>query len=191
MTKAWHRAAWTEATDLFGCDADQLCYTLDRTTGEIRFGDGRTFGAIPLANVSKPASNIVASEYRVGGGTRGNVAAGAINTLLNSIATVDAAALGNLFVAEGGSDEETLRELEVRSRQELKHHDRAVTTGDFEALAIEAANIGRAKALPLFHPAYPGIEIPGVISVVVIPKTSPPPTTMIPPPSSAGRCPAS
>lgn len=161
---------WIEAPDLFGCGRDELCYTLDRTTGEIRFGDGKNFGAIPLGKVGKPASNIVAREYRVGGGTRGNVAAMKIKNLLSSIATVDADGLGNLFEAENGSDEETLRDLEERARKELKHRDRAVTAGDFEALAKEAANIGRAKALPMFHPAYPGIEIPGVVSVVVIPN---------------------
>src|SRR5205809_1668462 len=57
---------------------------IDRNSGEIRFGDGVN-GRIPVANVSNPGANVVASQYRFGGGKNGNVAAGALKTLLNSI----------------------------------------------------------------------------------------------------------
>ncbi len=50
---------------------------LNRTTGEIRSGDGVN-GNVPVAYVGDPGGNVVAREYRFGGGRRGNVAAGAI-----------------------------------------------------------------------------------------------------------------
>ena len=49
------------------------------TTGEIRFGDGNR-GRIPIAG-----SEIVATEYRYGGGAAGNVTAHALNVLRSSI----------------------------------------------------------------------------------------------------------
>ncbi len=42
---------------------------------------------------------------------------------------------------------------------------------DFESLAKEAANIVRAKALPLYHPDFPGVQVPGVVTVVVVPDS--------------------
>jgi uncharacterized phage protein gp47/JayE len=34
---------------------------------------------------------------------------------------------------------------------------------------MEAATIKRAKALPLFHPDFPGVKVPGVVTVIVVP----------------------
>lgn len=161
---------WREISDLYGCSRRDPCFTIDRATGEVRFGDGVTFGAIPLANPSKPNTNIVAREYRVGGGTRGNVAAGKLNVLVTSVSSIDSGKVTNLFAAGGGADTETMPKLERRAAQSLRERDRAVTAEDFESLAKQAANIGRAQALPLFHPSFPDIEVPGVITMIVIPN---------------------
>ena len=79
---------WTRVDDFFGSAPADLHYMLNRTTGEIRFGDGRN-GNIPVANAANPEGNIVAREYRFGGGKQGNVAAGAIKTLTTSIDGID------------------------------------------------------------------------------------------------------
>ena len=65
---------WTRVDDFFGSSPTDLHYMLNRTTGEIRFGDGRN-GNIPVANPANPEGNIVARDYRFGGGKRGNVPA--------------------------------------------------------------------------------------------------------------------
>jgi predicted phage baseplate assembly protein len=57
-----------------------------------------------------------------------------------------------------------------RAPRILKARDRAVTSGDFELLAMEAGTIARAKALPLVHPEFPGMAVPGTITVVLIPE---------------------
>ena len=44
---------WTEVPDFFGSGPNDLHYALNRSTGEIRFGDG-FHGAIPVANPSQP-----------------------------------------------------------------------------------------------------------------------------------------
>ena len=79
-----------------------------------------------------------------------------------------------MFAAHSGRDEETLREAKLRAPQTIKNKCRAVTTEDFEAFAKEASNIKRAKALPLFHPNFPGTEVPGVVTVIVVPDSDKP-----------------
>ena len=160
--------AWARVDDFFGSGARDRHYVLDRTTGEIRFGDG-THGAIPVGNGDLPGSNVVAREYRFGGGTRGNVGPGKISTLLTSIEGIDEGAVGNLLAASGGRQEETLDEAKLRVPRAIRSRCRAVTNEDFEQLAIQAANIKRAKALPLTHPEFPGVKIPGVVTVIVVP----------------------
>jgi predicted phage baseplate assembly protein len=159
---------WTRVDDFFGSSRTDQHYVLDRTTGEIRFGDGHN-GSIPVANAANPESNIVAREYRFGGGKKGNVAAKAIKTLTTSVSGIDDNQVANLLAAHSGRDEETLGEAKKRAPRSIKSRCRAVTAEDFEYLAMQAATIKRAKALPLFHPDFPGVKVPGVVTVIVVP----------------------
>ena len=167
---------WTEVSDFFGSSPADLHYVLDRTSGEIRCGDGLN-GAIPIANAANPDGNIVARQYRFGGGKKGNVPAKAIKTLTSSIDGVDDNRVGNLFPANNGRDEETLDEAKRRAPRTIKSRCRAVSVEDFEYLAMQASTIKRAKALPLFHPDFPGIKVPGVITVIVVPDGDDPAPT--------------
>lgn len=160
--------AWNEVADFYVSGPDDIVYVLNRTTGEVRFGNGRQ-GRIPVANPARP-SNIVARRYRFGGGAAGNVGANAIDTLRGGIAGVDAGRVRNPFPAFGGSDEESFDAVTRRAAASLKSNQRAVTVGDFELHAIAAGGIARAKALPLHHPLFAGIEVPGVVSVIVVPQ---------------------
>ncbi len=161
---------WLEQPDFFGSGPDDNHYVLNRSTGEIRFGNG-IHARIPVANPRGPA-NFRARIYRIGGGLRGNVAEQSLSVLQGSVPGIDANGITNLFPAAGGVDEETFDEARRRAPRVLKSRERAVTSEDFELLAIRAANIARAKALPLFHPKFPGVEVPGVISVVLVPKVN-------------------
>lgn len=163
---------WKEVPDLFGSSGTDPHYVLNRATGEIRFGDG-TSGRVPVANANN-RSNVRAQIYRAGGGKRGNIGAGQINKLLDSVNGIDANSVANLFAAAGGADEQSLDDAIRRAPHTLKSHDRAVTAEDYEELALNAANIARAIALPLYHPDYPGIEVPGVVSVIIVPDIDSP-----------------
>jgi predicted phage baseplate assembly protein len=164
---------WTPVADFFGASPDDLVYVLDRTTGGILFGDGQ-HGHIPVANVGNPSANVVARTYRYGGGTEGNVAARTLTTTLTSISGIDDSKVGNLFAASGGRDEESLQDAKLRAPLTLKNKCRAVTAEDFESLAKEAANVKRAFAIPLFHPGFPGVKVPGVVTVIVVPDADVP-----------------
>ncbi|MFN7931267.1 MAG: putative baseplate assembly protein [Blastocatellia bacterium] len=161
---------WTRQDDFFASQKNDHHFVLNPTTGEVRFGDGVN-GAIPTGNISNPGANVVAREYRTGGGKRGNLPAKALRTLLGSLSGVDDNQIGNLLPAHSGRDEESLAEARKRAPRAIKSNARAVTAEDFEYFALQAANVKRARALPLMHPAFPGVQVPGVVTVIVVPDS--------------------
>lgn len=165
--------AWTEVADFFSSNPTDKVYRLNRTTGDVLFHDGVN-GAIPAINVDNLDGNIVAREYRFGGGIVGNVAAGAIKTLLATIPDVDDQNMGNLVAAAAGQDEESLDDAKNRAPAAIKSRCRAVTSDDFVYLAKQAGNVARAFAMPLYHPSFPTVEVPGAVTVVIVPNSDAP-----------------
>jgi uncharacterized phage protein gp47/JayE len=156
--------SWEEVDDFSGSRAGDKHYLLNRGTGEVRFGDGRT-GKVPARGLD----NVKAAPYRYGGGLRGNVGEGTITVLRNTQAYVDSCT--NKAPATGGGDEETVEQAVERGPvEQLKTRDRAVTAEDYETLVLEGCTgVSRVKALPLFDPANPTQNIAGVVSVVAMP----------------------
>ncbi len=159
---------WQQVSDFFGSAPDARVYTLGASSGTIAFGDNH-YGAIPLANANTQ-NNIVATTYRYGGGAAGNVDVGQVSDIQSYVAYVDK--VSNPIPAQGGADEETIDEAVLRAGHEVRATNRAVTADDFEALALSTpgALVERAHALPLTNPDYLGIEVPGSVTVLVIPR---------------------
>ena len=164
---------WTEVGDFYASSATDTHYVLNRTTGEVRFGDG-VHGAIPIANAANPGANVVAAEYRYGGGSSGNVGAGVLHMLRSAVDGIDDSGVINVVASYGGADEETLDAAKERAPAAIRSRCRAVTTDDFELFAMQSAAIARAKAYPLRHPDFPGVQIPGAVTVVVVPQSADP-----------------
>ncbi len=100
---------WNAVDDFFGIAPNAAAYVADWASGTVRFPgvnllDSGKGGRIPSANVSRPTSNVVARSYRYGGGSRGNVPAGAISAPLTAITGLDTAGVTNPLAAAGGSD---------------------------------------------------------------------------------------
>ncbi|HEY6352720.1 MAG TPA: putative baseplate assembly protein [Candidatus Angelobacter sp.] len=161
---------WQEVDDFFSSGPNDRVFVIDRNTGEISLGSGE-HGRIPIANQANPKGNVVAQSYLAGGGTQGNVAAGAISQIQTNVPSISS--VTNLQPATGGTDEESLADAELRASMALQSNNRAVTVQDYEYLATQApgANVARALALPLFHPDFPNGPIPGVVTVVVVPNS--------------------
>lgn len=140
-------------------------FTLDRASGEIRFGDG-THGARP------PRGAKIQARYASGGGKNGNVGIDAIN---KGTALPAGIKVSNPIVAFGGSDTETTAEAEKRIPAFLKHRNRLVTAEDFAEITrrTPGVDVGRADVLPLFHPELPEVLSAGIVTVMVIPKYDP------------------
>ena len=115
-------------------------------------------------------------RMRSGGGSAGNLPAGT----LNSISAKDAkgAAVNAKIVVlqpvatTGGSDAETTAAAERRIPARLRHRDRAVTAEDYRSLAreIPGGGVERVEVLPLFKPQTRTENVPGVVSVMVLPS---------------------
>lgn len=159
---------WTEVPDFFGSGSDDAHFTLNRGSGEIRFGDGR-HGRVPLAG----QDNIVARTYRYGGGANTNTGAKTITDLQTFVRGIDT--VTNERPAAGGADEEPVADTLLRGPASLRTRNRAVTAEDFEFLATQApgARVGRAKALALRNPDFPGASVPGSVTVIVVPDWPP------------------
>jgi hypothetical protein len=108
----------------------QLTYdTDDRAT--IRFGDG-VFGVIP------PNGATISVTYRTGGGVRGNVPAGTINTSLQGYLPNGAktpVTISNLEDASGGEAPEDIEHARFFCPRAMKSNDRAVTKEDWTTIA--------------------------------------------------------
>jgi len=126
---------WQRLPDLSGSTRYDRHFTMDESTGEVRFGpavqqpDGtvRQYGRVPEAG-----RRIRFSRYRHGGGVTGNVPAGKIQVMKSAIPYIDRVI--NLRRAEGGRDQESLEEAKMRAARELRAQQRAVTAEDFENL---------------------------------------------------------
>jgi predicted phage baseplate assembly protein len=162
---------WSEVDDFCSAGPGDAVYTLDAASAVVTLGSGDN-GRIAAANPARPASSVVAVTYRHGGGAAGNLPAGVISELLTSVDGVGS--VTNVRPSQGGRDQETVEQAKARAACELKSRDRAVTVEDFEYLATvtPGASVARAIARGLAHPDFPGVAIPGCVTVAVIPDTS-------------------
>jgi predicted phage baseplate assembly protein len=158
---------WTEVSDFAESQPEDRHYVLDSATGEIRFGpvlrqrDGsmKRYGAIP-----PKTAMLVMKKYRYGGGSIGNLQRGALSVLNTSIPYVSRVL--NRRPATGGLDREDLDDAKNRVPGFLRSLERAVTSGDYEYLAMAAApgEIGRVFAL------QPPNSTLGEVKVLIIPR---------------------
>ena len=133
--RAWERVEHFDASA-----ATDRHFRLDAATGEIVFGPGvrqldgtlRQYGAVPDL-----AAPVRAAVYRVGGGSRGNVAAGAITTLRTSVPFV-ARGSATAGPPPAASTARTSRRSSAAGPAFLRTRQRAVTTSDYEYLATAA-----------------------------------------------------
>ncbi|WP_137148778.1 putative baseplate assembly protein [Mycolicibacterium sp. CR10] len=166
--------AWHEAGDLLAAGPDDTVFTLDQATGVVTFSVDGLHGRPPLPNPDNPRGNIVARSYRAGGGVEGNLPVGAVAQLQSPVDGI--ASVGNLLPAEGGAAAETIDAAMLRAPEELRTRDRAVTAADFEFLAeaTPGVRVRRAIALARTHPAFPGVQVPGSVTVIIVPHSDSP-----------------
>ena len=155
---------WRVVDSFAGAGDDDPVYTLDPDTGEIRFGPAvrdpsgptRQHGAVP-----PEGARIVSAPYRVGGGGRGNVAAGRLRSLRSTVKYVDR--VTNLRPATGGVDAESMDQALERAPMSVLAGDRAVTLDDFERVAADVAR--DAHLITARAPTEPG----GPVRLLVVP----------------------
>jgi predicted phage baseplate assembly protein len=141
---------WTAVEHFAESGPDDRHFVLDAVSGLVLFGpavrepDGglRQYGQVP-----DKGARVRIRRYATGGGARGNVGSGAVQTLKSSVPFVSR--VENRHPAQGGVDGETLDEAKRRGPLLVRTRSRAVTAQDYEALAREAApDIARVRCVP-------------------------------------------
>ncbi len=163
---------WQPVADLALAGRDDAVYQLDSEAGSVRFGDG-IHGRIPEAG-----RRIRIAHLRAGGGQAGNLPAGSLQAVEGR--GVDGRPLTRKLkpvqgiATAGGADAESLQEAERRIPARLRHRNRAVTEDDYHALVAEVpgVSVGRVEVLPRFLPRQRRFNVPGVVSVMVLPHKS-------------------
>lgn len=156
---------WSRVPDLVTSGPQDRHFVVDASRGELTFGDGRN-GQVPVAGV-----DIVVS-YRYGGTSLANVPKDSVTGLRTAAPGIDS--VTNLKVAEGGTDEETSDSLRQQAGSRLRSLERAVTAEDYRQLAMKVGGVADAAAIERRNPDYPGADIPGCVTVAVLPKTRDP-----------------
>jgi predicted phage baseplate assembly protein len=158
-------ARWKVVPDLVTSGPTDRHLVVDGSRGELRFGDGQN-GQVPLAGFD------VMVSYRYGGASLANVARDSITGLQTAAPGVDS--VTNLRPAVGGADEESPATLLRHAPSRLRSLERAVTAEDYRQLALRVGGVADAVALERWNPDYPGIDIPGCITVVILPDSADP-----------------
>jgi hypothetical protein len=161
---------WQQIDDLSVLQGPVPAYVLDPEAGTVAFGNQLQGMIVP------PGRRVRVAAMRAGGGAAGNLPAGS----LTSIQAFDASGtpvtqtitVQQPLATTGGADAETLAAAERRLPALLRHQDRAVTAADYADLTkeIPGSGIARVEVLPLFKPQTRTSNVPGVVSVMVIPQ---------------------
>ena len=144
---------WREVSRFANLGEDRHVYTLDRASGTVTFAPsaqvpseegGEALVPPKLLAEVPPLGAEIRLWYRRGGGTQGNVPAGALTTLRDPIPTLE---VTNSDPAVGGREGETLENALIRGPQSLFRLERAVTGRDYEMLALAGSRaVQRARA---------------------------------------------
>jgi predicted phage baseplate assembly protein len=154
---------WHRRPNLYSSGPKDRHYVLERSRGRAMFGNGVNGRLLPAGT-----DNVTAREYSWGGGSLGNVAAGAITQLLGGIPYVSG--VRNPRAAEGGADGETVEQIRARGPQAIRHRGRAMSARDYESLAHAASpGVAVARALTATHPS--GRPAPGWVKLIVVPNS--------------------
>lgn len=134
---------WTSVTDfLLALPTDQIftTYTDDAGVTWVNFGDGIN-GAIP------PNGMKLTANYRVGGGTYGNLPANSIVDLAAAIPGVQIATGGGSSAMTGGADAESLDQIRANAPRAFRVQGRAVALSDYADLALNVQGVADARAV--------------------------------------------
>jgi len=164
---------WKEVDDFELSGPADHHYLFDLERAEITFGNG-------LNGRTPEQSESIRASYKTTLGSKGNVPK-LQRWTINKIG-FEGIIGENLEQATGGEAAESIEHAKGRAKKDFRTPYRAITSADYELLAVSTPGlrVARAKALPGYNPDYPCIAIPGAITVVVVPYVREETVTPIP-----------
>ncbi len=133
---------WTGEPTLYDQPATAAVYTtLNQSDGtaDVVFGDGVEGATLPTGQ------NNIQATYRVGLGSAGNVAAGAITTLIDR--PIGVSGVINPDPATGGQDPQSVCDIRTNAPQSVLTLGRVVSIEDYQNYASTFAGIAKANAI--------------------------------------------
>ena len=163
--------SWMPVDSLDAAGPFDRQFEIDYEAGLLTAGDGRR-GMIPQLTLG--AGSVIALRYRHGGGKAGEVGPGTVTALESPTGAVIGCT--NFIAATGGADAETLDKAKTRARKEISVRDRAVTSTDFEWIALQTpgVRVAKAVAVPLKRPLpdSPAPALPTAVRCGTLPAGS-------------------
>lgn len=144
-----NQVKWAEVPSLYKQGPAQTVFaTLNQSGGatDVLFGDGVEGATLPTGQ------NNIQATYRVGSGLAGNVAAGAITTLIDR--PLGVSGVVNPQAATGGQDPQSIGSIRANAPLSVLTLGRAVSITDYQNFAASYAGIAQASAL--WIPSGPG-----------------------------------
>jgi len=170
----WRSRDWQQVDDFDASGPDDPHFVFDPIASIVRFGDGIN-GDIPPAAPEINGDiepNILILALRTCAGEKGNVVIGTIDRFADSQLPGDLLALklSQPISAGGGQAAETIADAQTRAREDLRTQYQAVTSADFEFLAINTPGlrVARARAIACYSAASDSAQ-PASVTVVVLP----------------------
>jgi hypothetical protein len=137
-----NQVQWTEVPTLYEQGPSQPVFaTLNQSDGttDLLFGDGIEGSTLPTGQ------NNLQANYRVGSGAVGNVAAGAITTLMDR--PIGVSGVTNPQAATGGQDPQSIDDIRANAPQTVLTLGRAVSITDYQNFATTFAGVEKAYAV--------------------------------------------
>jgi hypothetical protein len=152
LTVSANGASWTGVPTLYDQAPTAQVYTTLNLPGgitQVTFGDGVEGATLPTG------TNNIQASYRVGIGSAGNVAAGAITTLVDR--PVGVSGVTNPQPATGGQDAQSVADIRTNAPLSVLTLGRAVSLADYQNFAATYPGIAKATAMWVPSGPYRGI----------------------------------
>jgi Baseplate J-like protein len=155
---------WQQVQDFDASQPEDRHYILDRQSGLIRGGNGINGYIFPAS------SRVRIISYYISQAEKGNVRAEVetIRFMESPLVKLASLEIKNSQAASGGAIAESIEQAQLRARKQLRTPFRAVTSADFEylALATPGLRVARAKAI---SPLSEDLSQATLVKVVVVP----------------------
>lgn len=163
---------WERVDSFHQSGPDDLHYVVDPKAGVVYFGNGLN-GRVPT-----PEQKIRARFYRVTRGEQGNLPSGNRWQLDVQVEVPPGSPnklWRNITPATGGSETESLSSAKARSRALFRQQAPVLTAEDYEAAVMRTPGlrIARTKVVANFNPHLPAFQMPGEMTVIVVPQAAP------------------
>lgn len=152
LTITANGAKWSGVASLYQQASTAQVYTTLNLPGgyaQVMFGDGVEGATLPTG------TNNIQASYRVGIGSAGNVAAGAISTLVDR--PVGVSGVTNPQAATGGQDAQSVNDIRTNAPLSVLTLGRAVSLTDYQNFAATFPGIAKASAMWVPSGPYRGI----------------------------------